>query len=50
MIAGLRSRHRRVWLVLAVLLPAVLTLAWWARRPAVLMDELPAALREEAKP
>ena len=50
MITHLRERHRRTWLLLAVLVPAVLIVAWRARRPVATMDQLPAALRTEAKP
>ena len=50
MIAKLRRRHRRTWLVLAIVIPAIIVAAWQARRPAPVMDHLPAALREGAKP
>jgi hypothetical protein len=48
-IARLRRRHRRTWLVLGVLLPVIAFLAWRTRRPAAVMDELPAELREEGR-
>jgi hypothetical protein len=44
MIARLRQRHRRMWLVLAVLLPVIIFVAWMARRPAAVMDRLPPQL------
>lgn len=50
MIARLRTRHRRIWLVLAFVLPAVLVVAWRARRPAPLPDRLPPALLEKPAP
>lgn len=54
MIAKLRSRHRRGWWALAFVLPATLALAFWARRPPLMMDKLPPALTDgagkEAKP
>jgi len=49
MIVNLRRRHRRIWLVLAFVLPAVLLIAWRARRSPPVMDRLPDALREESK-
>lgn len=48
MITHLRIRHRRMWRVLALALPALLALAVWTRRPAVMMDKLPPVLTEEA--
>jgi len=50
MIAKLRQRHRRTWLILAVLLPGILLLAWRARRPAPVMDRLPSVLLEKSTP
>ena len=44
MIARLRKRHRCMWLVLAVLLPVIIFVAWRSRRPAVIMDRLPPEL------
>jgi hypothetical protein len=44
-IRRLRRRHRRIWLVLAVLLPLLYVLALAARPPAPLVDSLPAPLR-----
>lgn len=39
----LRSRHLRIWLALAVLLPAVFAAALTFRRPEPVNDKLPAA-------
>lgn len=50
MIARLRRRHRRTWIALAVLLPAIVAAAWRVRRPSPVMERLPAALTQEAKP
>ncbi len=54
MIAKLRTRHRRLWWALALLVPATLALALWTRRPPVMMDKLPPGLADsvakEAKP
>jgi hypothetical protein len=44
MIARLRQRHRRMWLILAVALPVIVLIAWRARRPAAVMDRLPVEL------
>lgn len=44
MILPLRRRHRRMWIALAILLPFAIALAWWSRRPAALMDQLPPEL------
>lgn len=44
MIHRLRRRHRRIWLVLAVLLPLLYVMALQARRPAPVIESLPAAL------
>ena len=49
MIAELRARHRRAWLALAMLLPAILVLAWRARRAPVWMEKIPATLQEALK-
>ena len=46
MIAHLRKRHRRAWLTLALLAPAIIFLAWRERRPVAVMNQLPAALLE----
>jgi hypothetical protein len=48
MIATHRRRHRRAWIILAALIPAIATLAWFARRPAAVMDRLPPELLEGA--
>ena len=48
MIHRLRRRHRRVWLALAILLPLLYAIALAARRPALVLDTLPGALRAEA--
>jgi len=54
MITTLRTRHRRLWWTLALVLPVTLALALWTRRPAVMMNQLPPVLSEgvikEAKP
>ena len=50
MIRSQRRIHRMVFLVLAVLIPAVLAAAWLARRPPATMDRIPAALKAEVKP
>jgi hypothetical protein len=54
MIAKLRTRHRRLWWALALLVPTTLAFALWTRRPPVMMDKLPPGLAdsvvEEAKP
>ena len=50
MIAELRQRHRVTWIFLAVLVPVIIFAAWRVRRPAAVMDRLPDALREEARP
>lgn len=44
MILPLRRAHLRIWLVLALLLPALYAAALWLRPPAPRMDHLPAAL------
>lgn len=46
----LRARHRWAWIGLAVLLPILLAAAFHARRPAAVMDRLPAALGTEVQP
>ena len=50
MIAQLRRRHRRAWLALAVVLAVIFVVAWSERRPAQLMERLPAALRNNPAP
>ena len=50
MIARLRRRHRRAWLVLVVALAVIFVVAWSARRPAQLMERLPAALQNSSTP
>jgi len=50
MIAPLRDRHRHAWLALAVVLAVIFAVAWSARRPAQLMERLPAALRNNPTP
>ncbi len=50
MIARLRRRHRHTWLALAVVLVGIFVVAWSARRPARLMEQLPAALRNNFAP
>jgi len=47
-IRRLRRRHRAIWLALAVLLPVLYLVALAARRPAPLVDSLPAPLRANA--
>jgi hypothetical protein len=49
MIAAHRRRHRLTWIVLAALIPAMGALAWFAHRPAAVMDRLPPELLEGAK-
>lgn len=49
MIGGLRTAHRWIWLLLALLLPALLMLAIRAREEPPL-QELPAALAPHALP
>ena len=49
MIAKLRDRHRRTWLVLAFLLPVALFLAWRVHRPPTFMDRLPPQLLGDPK-
>jgi len=46
MIARLRKRHRRLWLVLAWVIPAIILWAWHERGPSAVMERLPAALME----
>jgi hypothetical protein len=41
MILELRQRHRRMWLALAVVLPGIVIVAWFSRRPAAVMERLP---------
>jgi hypothetical protein len=41
----LRRRHRRVWLVVAVVLPLLYVLALAARQPAPVVPSLPEPLR-----
>lgn len=48
MIGGLRTAHRWIWLVLAILLPVLLVLALRARSLPPL-ETLPAALAPEAQ-
>lgn len=50
MIAKLRRRHQRTWLLLTVVLVAVLVVAWSARRPAQVMERLPEALTKTTAP
>lgn len=51
MIAELRQRHRWNWVVLLVVLPAVLFVAWRMRRgPDERMAQIPAVLREGTMP
>ena len=47
MIHRLRRRHRRMWLVLAIVLPILYAVALVARRPAPIVESLPAALRAD---
>jgi hypothetical protein len=47
MIQRLRRRHRRLWLVLALLLPVLYAIALAARDPAPVVDELPQVLGVE---
>jgi hypothetical protein len=49
MIARLRQRHRRAWLTLAVLLSAIIIIAWRARQPPAVMDRLPGELSETTR-
>ena len=49
MIRALRTAHRWIWLLLAILLPMLLVLALRARQPMPLQD-LPAALAPSAQP
>jgi hypothetical protein len=49
MIAGLRSAHRWIWLLLALLLPLLMVLAVRARTTLPL-EELPPALAPAAEP
>lgn len=49
MIRGLRTAHRWIWLLLALLLPMLLMMALRARQ-SVPRQELPAALAPEAQP
>lgn len=49
MIANLRRRHRRLWLLFVFVLPTILLVAWRARRSSPVMDRLPAVLQEESK-
>ena len=49
MIAGLRSAHRWIWLLLALLLPALVVLALRARS-APPLELLPATLEPAAEP
>ena len=44
MTVELRRRHLAIWIVLAVLLPAIGYVGWHARRPAVVMERIPPAL------
>ena len=44
MIAELRQRHRRFWIVIAFVIPILAVLAWHARRPTAIMDRLPPQL------
>lgn len=51
MIASLRRRHGRGWVVLALLLGVALAVAWRARPAAAVMDRLPPELVEtESRP
>ena len=50
MIAELRKRHRRMWLAIAVVVPAIAVWAWSTRGPAVVMDALPPALVNIGRP
>lgn len=43
MIAALRARHRRWWLLLAIALPLLILLALSARQPVPAVDRLPDA-------
>ncbi|MEO8195664.1 MAG: hypothetical protein ABI689_02965 [Thermoanaerobaculia bacterium] len=49
MIRRLRTAHRWIWLLLALLLPVLLVVALRARQPLPL-QELPAALAPDAQP
>jgi hypothetical protein len=44
MILPLRRAHRRIWLVLALALPALYAVALWLRPPPPRMERLPPAL------
>ena len=44
MIVKLRRRHRAMWVVLALFLPAIIYVGWRARRPTVVMERIPPAL------
>ena len=47
MIRRLRRRHRRMWLVLAIVLPLLYAIALAARRPAPIVETIPAVLGAE---
>jgi hypothetical protein len=49
-IAKLRRRHRRTWVLLAVVLAAIMVAAWFARRPAQVMERLPEVLTKATSP
>ena len=50
MILELRRRHRRMWLLLLVLLPILYALALWVRPEPAVEHSLPAELLELAEP
>ncbi|MEO7795654.1 MAG: hypothetical protein ABIV06_12865 [Thermoanaerobaculia bacterium] len=52
MIRPLRTFHRWIWILLALLLPVLLLAAWRARQPLspTPLQDLPAALAPDAQP
>lgn len=50
MLASHRSLHRWAWIALATVLPLLFALALWQRPNRVVMNQLPAALKENVSP